>query len=688
MYNLIMKDIKMPYRTFRQVRHVLIVWIIETIALILLDIWLPGLSIQSGGTAVLAIGLIGLLNAILRPILLYLTLTITVLTIGLFSFLINIAIVLLVVQIIPGFFISNGQTAILVVIGVTIINLLASQILSLDENDSYYRFVISRFNRKNTNKSYDVSNGMIIIQIDGLAKTILETALNQGTMPTLAKLRHDQLYQLEEWYSGLPSQTSACQLGIIYGKNDDIPAFRWYEKENHKLIVSNHLNDTSAIESKYQGHESLLGKKSSSIGNMFSGGAEKSAMTMSELPHVDQFSTRTGVFYNFFLNPYNFTRTFFLFFLEIFREIYQRIVQIVKNQKPRMHRSLIFAFERALSTVLLRELTTHIIIEDMFTGFQTIYATYVGYDVVAHKTGIESPSTKSVLRGLDKQFQRIIKANELTNRRYSIIFLSDHGQSQGPTFRQIYGIALDELVKKFLTNDSPVLLAGASEEVKGTVNSLLQEALAPHRKFNQSAKKIYRQFSTDKGTYTYFDFPSKVTPTSSDIVICPSGNMAMVYFPNFIGRMSLEAISEVYPELIANIVSHPGIGFVMAHSEEHGTIIIHANGINYLSKDTFEGEDIFNKHSSEAINQLKKLDEYEHSGDLIIFSTYNPGNQETPAFEELIGHHGGLGGTQTQAMIFFPRQLTWEKEIYDSTQMNKVLRRWKDIILDSEIHSH
>jgi len=684
MYNLIMKDLKLPYRTFRQVRHVAIVWIIETIALILLDIWLPGLSIQTGGTAILAIGLIGLLNAILRPILLYLTLTITVLTFGLFSIVINIAIVLLVVQIIPGFLISNGQTAILVVIGITLINLLASQILSLDENDSYYRFVISRFNRKKITNPADGSKGMIIIQIDGLAKTILESALNQGVMPTLAKLYHDQLYHMEEWYSGLPSQTSACQLGIIYGKNEDIPAFRWYEKENHKLIVSNHLNDTAAIESKYKGSESLLGKKSSSIGNMFSGGAEKSAMTMSELPHVSQFSKRTGIFYNFFLNPYNFIRTFFLFFLEIFRDIYQRIAQIIKNQKPRIHLSLVFAIERALSTVFLRELTTHIIIEDMFNDFQTIYATYVGYDVVAHKTGIESTSTKSVLRGLDKQFQRIFKANELTNRRYSIIFLSDHGQSQGPTFRQTYGIALDELLKKFLTNDSPVLLAGASEEVKGSVNSLLQEALAPHRKFNQSAKNIYRQLSTEKGTYTYFDLPSKVTPTASDIVICPSGNMAMVYFPNFLERMSLEAISEVYPELIVNIVSHPGIGFVMLHSEEHGTVIIHANGINYLSKNTYEGKDILIKYSSEAINQLKKLDEYQHCGDLIIFSSYDPGNQETPAFEELIGHHGGLGGTQTQALIFFPKQLPWEKSISDSTQMNKVLQHWKKIILTSE----
>ncbi|NTW45206.1 MAG: 30S ribosomal protein S21, partial [Anaerolineaceae bacterium] len=512
--------------------------------------------------------------------------------VGLFSFLINVIIVLVAIKIIPGFIINNGQTVILVVLGITLINLLVSEILALDENDSYHRLVISRFGKNNLNKNEPNSPGMLIIQIDGLSKTIFESAINKGIMPSLAFLYHQNMYRLEEWFSGLPSQTSSCQMGIIYGKNNDIPAFRWYEKENQKLIVSNHLNDTALIESRYGFDDSLLIGNASSIGNMFSGGAEKSAMTMSQLPTGRQIATRSGLFYNFFLNPYNYLRTFFLLFLEIIREYYQKIFQVIKNRKPRISRSFIFAVERALAAVLLRELTTHIIIEDMFNGYQTIYATYVGYDVVAHKTGIDSSSTHSVLRTLDKQFERIINANKLTKRNYSIIFLSDHGQSQGSTFRQVYGLQLEDLIRQFISDNYSIMDAGASEEIKGYVNSLLQEALTPHRKVNQSARKIYRQLSTRKGTFTYFDLPPRITIKSTDLIICPSGNMALVYFSFNQERMSFEQISDMFPDLIANIVSHPGIGFVMVASEEHGTMLIHSNGINFLTKDQFEGSDI------------------------------------------------------------------------------------------------
>ena len=675
---------KLTYPTLRRIRHIVVVWVIETFALILLDTWLPGLSIQSGETAVLAIALIGLLNAVLRPIILYLTITITVLTVGIFSFLINVIIVLVAIKIIPGFIINNGQTVILVVLGITLINLLVSEILALDENDSYHRLVISRFGKNNLNKNEPNSPGMLIIQIDGLSKTIFESAINKGIMPSLALLYHQNMYRLEEWFSGLPSQTSSCQMGIIYGKNNDIPAFRWYEKENQKLIVSNHLNDTALIESRYGFDDSLLIGNASSIGNMFSGGAEKSAMTMSQLPTGRQIATRSGLFYNFFLNPYNYLRTFFLLFLEIIREYYQKIFQVIKNRKPRISRSFIFAVERALAAVLLRELTTHIIIEDMFNGYQTIYATYVGYDVVAHKTGIDSSSTHSVLRTLDKQFERIINANKLTKRNYSIIFLSDHGQSQGSTFRQVYGLQLEDLIRQFISDNYSIMDAGASEEIKGYVNSLLQEALTPHRKVNQSARKIYRQLSTRKGTFTYFDLPPRITIKSTDLIICPSGNMALVYFSFNQERMSFEQISDMFPDLIANIVSHPGIGFVMVASEEHGTMIIHSNGINFLSKDQFEGKDILMDFPFEVRFQLLKLNEFQHSGDLIIFSATDAETMESPAFEDLIGHHGGLGGLQTQAMVFFPQDLEWENPVSDSTQMHQVLKEWKFIIQKSD----
>ena len=83
---------RFPYPTYRRMRHILIVWIVETMTLYLLGRWLPGLVISSEVDAFLAVTLIGLLNAILRPLILQLTITLTVLTLGLFSFFLNIVV--------------------------------------------------------------------------------------------------------------------------------------------------------------------------------------------------------------------------------------------------------------------------------------------------------------------------------------------------------------------------------------------------------------------------------------------------------------------------------------------------------------------------------------------------------------------------------------------------------------------
>lgn len=668
----------LPYPTYRQIRHILTVWAIETAALLLLSTWLPGLQIHSGESALFAVAIIGLLNAILRPLILTFTITITVFTLGLFSFLINVVCVLLAVQILPGFVIQNGPTAIVVVLWLTLLNMLVSQILSLDENDSYYRSVIRRLVRTQSKEKFQTKNGLIIIQFDGLSKTILENAITANFMPTLAELIGDENYYLKSWQSGLPSQTSASQLGIIYGNNYDVPAFRWYEKENQRLIVSNHVSNTAYIESRVEKGDSLLSENAASVGNMFSGNAQKSALTMSQLTTVGQISRRSGVFYNFFLNPYNYTRTAFLMAAEIIREVYQNFVQILRAKTPRIRRTFLFAIERAISVVFLRELTTHIILEDMIAGFHTIYATFIGYDVVSHHTGIDSPAAFSVLRGLDKQIQRIIKANQFIANRYNILLLSDHGQSQGSTFHQIYGLSLEQLLERYIRNDLSVVSAGSSKEVKGYVNSLLQEALKPHQQMNKSVKRIYKQLKTEKGEYSYFDIPPSISTETRDVIVCPSGNMALVYFPEYLQRLSIEQISILYPDLLANLVSHPGIGFIMANSSENGAVIVHADGIQYLSSNQKMGQDILQQYPPHTSAQLQKINGYPHSGDLFIFSKYDAERQQCAAFEDLLGHHGGIGGLQSEAFVLSPHQFVWDSPIYDSTELHRRIRTWQD----------
>ncbi len=557
-----MKFGQFPYPSFRRIRHIMIVWIVETITLYLLGHWLPGLLISSEFDAFLAVALIGLLNAVLRPLILQFTITFTILTLGLFSFFLNIVVIVMVAYILPGFNFLDYPSIVYVVLGISMMNLLASNLLALDENDSYYRSVIPKIKPKDLPPESAQPAGLIIIEIDGLSYNVLRKAIDQGYMPTMQDLLAKH-YQIHSWNCGLPSQTSASQMGILYGDNANIPAFRWYEKDREKLVVSNHLSDTAMIEQRFEQKEGLLAGNGSSLGNMFSGNATKAVLTMSKLSQFRKLPKRSGVFYNFFLNPYNYIHTILLMILELFRELYQSTYQILSNHGPRVRRTILFSIERAVSAVLIRELTTHMLIEEMFSGSQTIYATYFGYDVVAHHTGVASPGAMTTLRDIDKQIQRIKDAIEHAPRMYEIVLISDHGLSEGAPFQQLFGITLEQLIRKIVEDQYSIVDTGASEETKGYVNSLLQMALAPHKKLNITARRLYEQYKKDKGNYFYFDLPPKETSVNqSDIVLCTSGSLAMLYFTNFKQRLLLEEIKQLHPNLIEALICHPGIGFV------------------------------------------------------------------------------------------------------------------------------
>src|SRR5689334_24088661 len=84
----------------------------------------------------------------------------------------------------------------------------------------------------------------------------------------------------------------------------------------------------------------------------------------------------------------------------------------------------------------------------MMKGRPAIYATFSSYDEVAHHSGLERADTLEALRKLDQQFARIEHARLYAPRPYEIVVLSDHGQTQGATFRQRNGYGLDDLVRR------------------------------------------------------------------------------------------------------------------------------------------------------------------------------------------------------------------------------------------------
>ena len=88
------------------------------------------------------------------------------------------------------------------------------------------------------------------------------------------------------------------------------------------------------------------------------------------------------------------------------------------------------------------------VLTDMMRGRPAVYATFSSYDEVAHHSGLERADTLEALRKLDQHFARIARARRFAPRPYKLVVLSDHGQTQGATFKQRNGYDLGDLVER------------------------------------------------------------------------------------------------------------------------------------------------------------------------------------------------------------------------------------------------
>ena len=132
--------------------------------------------------------------------------------------------------------------------------------------------------------------------------------------------------------------------------------------------------------------------------------------------------------------------------------------------QPRGHRGGIYPLLRAAMCVIVRDLIVYGVLTDMMKGRPAVYATFSSYDEVAHHSGLERADTLEALRKLDQQFGRIDHARRFAPRPYEIVVLSDHGQTQGATFKQRNGYGLDDLVQRSLERGTAADIAGGDEQ--------------------------------------------------------------------------------------------------------------------------------------------------------------------------------------------------------------------------------
>ena len=635
----------------RSLKRSLIVFIGNIIGIYLISFLGLGVEVTEFDNIIFLVIFISLINSLLWPILTRIAMPFLVLTFGVGTLILN---GLLLQIFAPLFDIEiKGAAIILAPLAMAAVSTIMSALITIEDDSSYYRAVLRDAEKKRKTEIKDYP-GVIIVEIDGLSYEVLCEAVERGDMPTVKEMIDSDNYNLRMWETDLSSQTGASQAGILHGNNEGIVAFRWIEKSNgNQMMQCSGITKVPELEHRISDGNGLLVDNGASRSNLFSGDTDNVIFTFSKI--LDFKKLYNNAWYSVFSNPSNFARIIALFFADIIREIWSQIIHSIKNIRPRINRGITYIPTRAATNVFMREINTSTLIGDMMVGdVDVAYSTYLGYDEIAHHSGVRDNDAWFALREMDKQIKHLTNANKYCPRDYQFVIQSDHGQTNGATFTQRYGETFENFVKSLLPEDMTVFAKMTSNE---------DHFAGDYTPFSRKNTKIKKEKEEEQEL------------SDSEVIVLASGNLAMIYLTQWSQRLTYEELNKYFPDLIQGIINNEYVGFILVKSQEHGDLAIGKNGTYFLDSGEIEGENPLKGFGDNIVMHLKRTSSFEHTPDILVNSFYDEEADEVCAFEELVGSHGGAGGDQSKPFILYPS--SWnvsDDEIIGAENIYKLLK--------------
>ncbi|MGY1709237.1 phage holin family protein [Geodermatophilus sp. SYSU D00758] len=666
--------------------RLVLTWAATTAALVLLDDRLRTFTMASWWQPPVIALLLGLLTAVAWPLVMRIALPLAFLTLGLGSFLMLGAAVLGLSFLVPGVVIAGLPTALVVWVIMAAVSGVVSSVLALDEDELFFRRARRRARRAPPDG--DRPPGVLFLQIDALSYETARRAVRDGSMPVLSAWLRSGSHALTSWHTDWSSQTGAAVSGILHGSNEDVPGFRWYDKDRDRIVRVSSPTDAAEIERRLSDGRGLLAGGGASRGNLFTGDATHVSLTMSSLAHVVPARARrarrrervgTG-YYAYFANPVNALRTLAVSVVDIGRELVAAARERRDDVRPRTSRGGLYPLARPGTTVISRDVVVFALLEDMLAGRPVAYADFLGYDEAAHHAGLERADSLAVLRTIDQQIGRLQRAAQLAPREYHLVCLSDHGQTQGESFATRFGETVEALVGRLCGGSGAGTghLTGPRDSRRLTegwqVGAALAEGAGP------IARRLRERAERGSGRPHDHELPpdraGQVPRVAPGVVVAVSGHTAMVSFPDIPGRVPLEEIEQHWPALLPGLVDHDGVGFLLVHSAEQGPVVLGRDGVHRLATGEVLGEDPLAPYGPHAARLVARGSTFRHCADVVVNSRYDPHTDEASAFEPHVGSHGGLGGPQQLGFLLHPRSFRPPGEVVGAEHLHHVLRGW------------
>ncbi len=505
--------------------------------------------------------------------------------------------------------------------------------------------------------------GFVCIQIDSLSYDHLLLAMRKGYMRRLRRWVRNRSVTVRRFHPGLPTSTPYAQAGILFGMEQDIPGFRWYEREDHRVVNCNEASSSQYISDHIIGRRPGALEGGASYMNMLDGGARRTVFTLSS-SHDDSILGRMGGWHLFLLllfHPLRILRTGFASLMELWAELCDRWLAPEPHSEQAEVEGL-FPLLRVSSNVIMREMQTFGLLMEIYTGTPYIYTTYAGYDEMAHHFGPTSRAALQNLRHIDRrigEIHRMIRYG--AGRPYDLIILSDHGQTPAVPFTRRFGRTLGADIAAALQRERVAEVAGTQAYMRRRAQYLTgrvrESRIARFPGVTPATQALLRRLE-HHSLLPLVHAESVFLGADMGAVVTYSSCLAHLYLLEADSkRLNLEEIEALHPGLLPYLRAHTGIGPFFVRAEPGRWVVFEGPNRAELRAgrlEQIEGLDplrMEDPHGSYRQDLWRFLC-FPNVGDVVIFGRFD--GKRIVCFDDQVGAHGTVGGEQSRPFLLLP----------------------------------
>jgi Type I phosphodiesterase / nucleotide pyrophosphatase len=501
---------------------------------------------------------------------------------------------------------------------------------------------------------------LLIVQIDGLSRAVLEHALASGRMRFVKQLLRRHGYQLEPMSVGLPTSTPAFQMAAMYGVRPDIPGFHYFDRQRQSDIHFPRRGHAALVEARHTSGRRGILSGGSVYGCVFTGGADNNLFTFSSLTRPSGRGLLAA------LSP------FVVLAWVCVKSLLRTIVEVVKSippfaSRPAQQDRRWFRIKVGIST-WIRYCFTMAVCRDLYAGVPAVYVNYVDYDEAAHAFGPRSRPALVSLGRVDSAIRQICRVlRRVPEQRYDLYILADHGQTPCRPYRDVNG---GQRFERWIFNEfiHPKPASAPDERTEFGLAHGIQRR-------RQGVAGLFQQYLN----YIDAEFLQHSDPEAHQqdgVRVISAGPNAFLYILKGNDPLDADALEKRLPGLAEAFSRSPGVGFVLARSAR-GPVCFWQGKRHQLCES--KPEPIAKRADAALVIQgITTLMAMPSAGDLVIYGTDAP---EGPvSFIPEMGAHAGSSQDEMQTFIVRPAKVTLPSPISHPSQLYDHFMRYQEVL--------